>query len=157
MRRVRGIAPDGTTVTITIGKTPIQCLSVSYGDNITPEKLRQMGSQSIDALTPGTYETEDGTVKMSSDVFRADLMPLLDDAGFGNRTHQIVAATQHPDLGTDSDALLARMTGLKTAAENSSKALEVEFKLTVVQIWWGDSRKTINAQDPSIPLGTSKL
>jgi hypothetical protein len=158
MKRVVGIEFDGSTVKVTIGRTEIPCLAASYGDNLQPEKLREMGSQQIDAITNGTYETDEAKIKMASSVFRGVFMPLVDSSGFGNRSLPVVCSFEHPDLGGDSDYLDGcRFTKLGAAMEASAKANEVEFGLTVRQIYWTDQRKTINAFDPSIPLGAPGL
>jgi hypothetical protein len=157
MIRVIDVEFDGTSVKAIIGRTEIPLLASSYGDNLQPEKVRQMGSQLIDAVTLGTYETDEGKVKMRSSVFRGIFLPLADRYGFGNRVLPVVFSFEHPDIGSDSDELLCRFTKIAAAQEASNKGLEVELGLTVTQIWWGDARKTINTFDPSIPLGTPAL
>lgn len=158
MQRVLGLEHDGSTVAITIGRTQIDCLSMSYGDKLQPEELRNMGSQQIDALTPGTYTTDEAKVKMASSTFRAEFMPLVDKNGFGNRALPIVSTFTHPDTGTDSDLLDGcRFIGIAAAVENSAKANEIEFAIKPRQIYWTDQRKTINALDTTIPLGEPAL
>jgi hypothetical protein len=158
MQKVFGIELDGTTTVMTIGRTQIPVMSGSYGDNLSPEKLRQMGSQIIDALTMGTYETDEGKVKMSASNFRGLFFPLVDQYGFGNRSIPLIFSFTHPEIGNDSDYLDGcRFTKLSQALEASNKAQEVEFGITVRQIYWTDRRITINALDTSIPLGPSML
>jgi hypothetical protein len=155
MKRVLGLEHDGSTVAMTIGRTQIELTEASYGDNLSPEKLRQMGSQVINAITPGTYDTEDGVIKMPMSVFRAEFAPLMDQYGFGNRVLPVVFSFVHPDTGSDSDALEARILGIKEALANTNAPNIVELKMVVRQIWWTDMRITINAQDTSVPLGQS--
>lgn len=158
MRRVKGLELDGTTVNMIIGRTQFDCLKSSYGDNLQPEKLRQMGKQTIDAITPGTYETEDGKFSVSESVWRAELAPLLDVHGFGNRIIPVIFTYTHPELGDDSDYLEARIVGLNGSNEASSKPLEREFKLIIRQIFWTDRRITINRLgDVYEALGLSSL
>jgi hypothetical protein len=156
MKRVLGLEHDGSTVAMTIGRTQIPLTAAAYGDNISPEKLRMMGSQKIDAITPGTYDTDDGSIKMPMSVFRAEFAPLMDQYGFGNRPLPIVFSFTHPDTGSDSDLLEeCRILGIKEALENTNKPNEVEFKFMTRQIRWTDRRITINAQDTAEPLGQS--
>jgi hypothetical protein len=88
-RRVRGLELDGTSITMTIGRYQFDILKSSYGDSLNVEKLRQMGHQTIDAITPGIYETEDGKISLSESVFRGELMPLVQRYGWGNDPHAI--------------------------------------------------------------------
>jgi hypothetical protein len=157
MIRVIDVEFDGSSVKCIIGRTEIPLLGSSYGDNLQPEKVRQMGGQLIDAVTIGTYETDEGKIKMRSSVFRGIFMPLVDLYGFGNRVLPVVFSFEHPDIGSDSDALTCRFTKIAAAQEASNKGHEVELGLTVTQIWWTDRRVTINTFDPSIPLGTPAL
>lgn len=158
IRRVKGIELDGTTTIMTVMRTEIPCLGASYGDNLAPEKLRQMGSQQIDAITMGTYETEEGKVRMSASNFRGLFFPLVDQHGFGNRDVPVIFSFYHPQLGNDSDLLEGcRFIKLTQALEASSKAQEVEFGIILRQIRWTERRITINALDTSIPLGPIQL
>jgi hypothetical protein len=156
MKRTPGLEADGTIVHVTFGKTPIQCINASYGDNLQPDKLRMMGSQLIEALTMGTYETDDAKVTLATSVFRADFLPYV-VPGFGTKLMPMIFTITHPDLGEDSDMLVARFTGIKAAIEASNKALQVELGMTVQQIWWGDSGITINTFDTAVPLAEMRL
>ena len=158
MQRIIGLELDGSTVTLTIGRTTIPAMAAKYGDNLSTEYLRFMGEQSIAAMTPGTYEVEDGEIKLSASVLRGDLVPLMDQYGFGNRRINVVISRTHPDLGTDSDLLHdCRFIGLAAAVENSNKAEETPIKIRYRQIYWSDLRITVNALDTSMPLGDSML
>ncbi len=158
MKRVQNIGLDGSTVTLTIGRHQIPCLSGSYGDSLETETVSYMGSQRIDERTAGTYKTEPGKVKMTSIVFRAQLYPLLQKRGYGTEKFQAVFTVQHPDLGSDSDLLDgARFTSIAEAYENSAKSQEVEFGVVYDQLYLGDERKTINKLDTSQRLAPSKL
>lgn len=158
MRRVNGIALDGTSITLMFGRNQIACTKATYGDKIETAVLSHMGNQTIDERTMGSYATEDAKVSMSAVVFRAEMVPLLQTNGFGNEPIPIIFAYRHPDLGDDSDFLRdARFVGLNHALENSNKALEVEFTIVFNQLYIGDDRKTINNPDPSLPLRASKF
>lgn len=158
IQRVRGYEMDGTTIAMVIGRTQFDVLKCSYGDKLSTEKLRQMGRQDIDAVTPGTYDTDDGKFSVSASVFRAEIAPLLDVEGFGNRVIPVIFAFNHPELGSDSDLMEARIVSLAGAGENSAKPLEVEVGLVIRQIWWTNERKTINRLgDFPNSLGLSRL
>jgi len=158
LRRVKGIELDGTTTIMTIARTEISCLGANYGDNIAPEKLRQMGSQQIDATTMGTYETEEGKIRMSASNFRGIFFPLIDQNGFANRVVPVIFSFFHPQLGNDSDLLDGcRFIKLSQALEASSKAQEVEFGILVRQIYWTERRVTINSLDTSLPLSPVQI
>lgn len=145
LRRISGHELDGSTVTITIGKYQFYALAVSYGDSLQPEKLRQMGGQEIDAITEGTYETEEGKLRVSASVWRGEIAPLLEQNGWGNVGHSVVVSFTHKQLGSDSDLLAdCRLISNTDAPEAGSKPLEHEIKLVYRQIFWTDDRKTIN-------------
>lgn len=158
MRRVIGLALDGSTVTIAVGRTQVPCISAEYGDNLATEVLRRMGEQIIAGRTPGQYETEEGKIKLSANDFRSYLMPLVQVDGMGNERLVIVVSFYHPDCGGDSDALVnVRFVGIKEAIEASAKAIEVELKMVYDQVYWTDQRITINQRNLAVPLGASKF
>lgn len=145
MQRVLGIGLDGTTVSVTIGRTVIPCTKGSYADNLDPQFLTYMGSQSQDESTPGTYKTDVAKFTMSSVVFRTEFLPKLPQNGAGNVRFPMVVGFEHPDLGDDSDLLEGcKIMNLAAAIENSGKALETELSFQVQQIRWTDRRVTIN-------------
>lgn len=154
LRRVVGAEFDGTVLHYVFGRTMIPLLSASYGDSLAPEKISDMGSQTIDAMTLGKYDTTEGTIKMRSSVYRSDLLGNLPQNGFGNLGLPIVILMDHPDLGSDSDLLQgARLIAPSAPHENSSKPEEVELKIVYRQVYWTDRRVTINRVDPNrIPL-----
>jgi hypothetical protein len=157
-QRVRGLELDGTAITMTIGRYQFDVLKSSYGDSLNVEKLRQMGHQAIDAITPGIYETDDGKISMSESVFRGEFMPLVEQYGFGNTIHPITFSFTNPYTGSDSDLLLARIVGITGSNENTAKPSEKEFKLVVQQIYWTDDRKTIERMgDVYAAPGLSRL
>ena len=157
-RRIRGYELDGTSITMTLGRFQFDVLKESYGDKLTPEKLSQQGHQTIDAITPGQYQTDDGKISLSESVFRGELMPLVDRYGFGNRVLPLIFSYTHEQMGSDSDLLYARIIGLTHSGEASSKAQEKELALIVQQIFWTDDRKTINRMgDVYTTLGLSRL
>jgi hypothetical protein len=155
LRRVANVGLDGSTVTIALGKLEIRVMSAGYGDSLKPEALSYMGSQTIDEMTPGVYETDEGSIKMSAVKFRTELMPAMPTTGGGNVRLPIVVTRTHPDLGSDSDLLEnCRFTNWAAAVENSAKAEEVELKFKPQQIKWTDERKTINALVGAAPTGS---
>lgn len=158
IQRIRGYELDGTTITMVIGRTQFDILKCSYGDKLSPEKLRQMGRQDIDSITRGTYDTDDGKFSVAASVFRGELAPLLDVEGFGNRVIPVIFCFNHPELGNDSDLMEARIISLSGSGENSSKPNENELGLIIRQIWWTNERKTINdLGDFPNSLGLSRL
>jgi hypothetical protein len=158
LRRLGPIAFDGTTINIAIGRTIVPCLKASYGDKLETQTISNMGSQKIDARTPGTYSTEEVSLTFESTKFRELVAPRLQVDGFGNERLQLVVAFSHPDIGYDSDLLdNCRITNGATALENSNKAAEVELKLTTDQIYWTQQRKTINKRDLSRPLSATRF
>ncbi len=146
LTKVTGVGFDGTSYTITIGKLIIPILKKDYSDMLEPgEFLRYMGSQTQDEQGLGTYKTSEFTLVMSSRVFRVDFLPAMPQNGGGNLLLPIVVGRQHPTLGDDSDLLSGcRFTNWAAALENSNKLEETPLKGTVTQIFWGDSRRTIN-------------
>lgn len=158
IRRVARIALSGTDLTMTIGRHQIACRKASYGDKLETDSGSNMGSQQIDFRTRGSYTTEEAKITMESVVFRAELMPLFQQNGFGNEEIPIIFSFSHPDLGDDSDLLdEARFTNIAQALEASNKAFEVDFGITFNQLYLTDERKTINAIDPSVPLNASNF
>jgi len=159
MRRVLGSTLDGANnVELIIGRSEIPILGMKYGDNLEIEKVRIVGHQAIEATTDGTYQTEDGSIKMLSDVFRSQLLVALPNNGFGLLRSPACVSYEQVELGADSDALAGlRILGLSAAIEASNKALEVEFKIAYTQVYWGDLRKTINQLNPFQGIGVSTL
>lgn len=158
IKRVNRIASDGTTVSITFGRHEIRCLKASYGDKIDTTPLTEMGSQQIDARTPGSYSTEEVTISIEYVKFHEEVAPLLQDDGFGNEKIPIVVAVSHPDLGDDSDLLDgSRFIGQKDSVENTNAARVVELTFSTDQIYWGEERKTRNQRDLSVPLAASNF
>jgi hypothetical protein len=142
-----------------IGRYQIPTLKSSYGDSLDPQKLSFMGSQAINAITPGGYATEDGKFTVSESVFRGILGPLLATNGFGNDITQVGFSYSHPIMGSDSDLLSqCRITGTNGSQESGGKPNEREFKITYAQIYWTDRRITINdLGDVPQSLGLSRL
>jgi len=158
IQRVNRIAADGTTVTSTFGNKEIRCLKAGYGDKLETTPLTEMGSQEIDARTPGSYSTDELTITFEYVKFHEEFSPLLQDDGFGNEKLPIVIAVSHPDLGDDSDLLDGcRFVGQKDAVDNTNGARVVETTWTTDQIYWGEDRKTRNQRDLSVPLAATNF
>jgi hypothetical protein len=158
IRRINRIALDGSTVALMFGRHEIPCTKATYGDALEPEVLRYMGSQKQDAQTAGTYKTTDGKVSMDAVIFRTMLYPLFRTDGYGNEKLPITVVYGSPDLGYESDLLdAARFMGLDEADEASSKASEVEFTISFLQLYVGNERKTINTLDMTATPAASKF
>jgi hypothetical protein len=158
IQRVDRIAVDGTTVTITLGRHQIAALKASYGDKIERATITEMGSQQIDAETPGNYSTEPLTISFEYITFHAEVMPLLQKDGFGNEKIPIVVGVSHPDAGDDSDLLdQCRFLEQKDSVENTNAARIVETTWSTNQVYWGEERKTRNQLDLSQPLAASNF
>lgn len=141
MIRRTGNGFDGSTVHITVGRVEIVALSIGYGDNVEKERIYRLGQQTPSGSTPGQYKPEDGTLKMSSTVARRDLFPLLPQFGAANVSRLWVVTRTHPDIGTDSDALVAcSILGAKEQLEASAKNTEIEMKLFYDMVLWTDKR-----------------
>lgn len=155
LRRVANVGLDGSTVTMSFGKVEIRCIKASYGDKLEKSKLSEMGGQTIDAISRGTYATDDLKVTMSAIRYRTEFMAAMPTTGGGNVKMPIVIGRSHPDAGSDSDLLEGcEYLGTTQAVENSSKVEEVELNFIVAQLKMTDERKTIN-QTGSVQVGTS--
>lgn len=156
IRRVVGASLDGSNVRVILGKTEVPALSASYADRLETADLSYMGRQQIDETTQGTYARDDGELKISSVIFRAEFMPRMPLRGGGNIRIPLIIAFSHPELGSDSDLLEAcRIVNWAAAVQNSNASLETTLKLKYRQIFWTEQRKTINDLDGGIPRGAS--
>lgn len=145
LRQVANVGLDGSTVTVTFGKTEIKCVKASYGDKLSKEKLRAMGEQKISEITQGTYDTDETKITMSAVRFRTEFLPKMPKEGGGNVRLALVIGRSHPDLGRDSDMLDGcQCINWGAAVENSAKAEEVELAFITQQIYWTSARKTLN-------------
>ncbi len=136
-----GLSLDGTCVHVTIGKVEIPYISFGYGDNLKSEWVYRAGMQVPEDDTPGIYEPEEGSLKMSSRNARSKLFPLLPQFGAGNVRRSAIVSFAHPEIGTDSDALIGfRIMGTKASIEASAKGLECEFKVRYRLIQWTEKR-----------------
>ncbi len=156
IQRVVGTEFDGTSVTTTFGRHPIKATKAAYKDSLEVEKLSSMGSQGQDAMTAGTYKTDQVSLTFRSSVFRSQLMPLFPTNGGGNIPVQIVVSFSNPQIGSDSDLLEnCRCVNWAAACEASNKGLEVETMWETLQIRWTSDRKTLNALNGAVPNGAS--
>jgi|PlaIllAssembly_1097288.scaffolds.fasta_scaffold46044_2 hypothetical protein len=158
IRRIDRTAADGTTLTITFGRHQIPVQSISYGDKIETQQGSNTGSQKIDWETPGSYSTEEAACKMEAILFRELMTPLMASDGISADTFSIVVTDSHPGFGDDSDLLEgAHFVGLKAARDNSNNAAMVEFGIKFKQIYWTNSRITINRRDMRKPIASSQF
>jgi hypothetical protein len=147
MRNVRGKAIDGSNVKMLFGRFEIPCLSRELGDAIETEVVHNMGSQSQDGRTEGTYKTDQVKVKMERKIYSTLYAPKLAVDGAGHECVNITFQYKHPDLGDDSDFVEGcRLVGTHDAGE-SGKADEVELTFDCIQIYWTDKRITINKRN----------
>lgn len=158
IRRVSGLEFDGSCINITIGLTQIPFIGFTYGDNVKPEWVRELGSQVPTADTPGVYETTEGKLKMRSSVARALLFPFLPQFGAANAFTQMVVNYLHPDIGFDSDQLVdARILGAAASLEASAKAAEIELPARYRLVKWTSKRVCFGSEFGGFALGTMLL
>lgn len=154
----RGLNFDGSCAHLTIGKTEIPFISFSYGDNLKAEWVYRAGSQIPDADTPGQYETEEGSLKLSSVRARADLFPFLPQFGGGVQLLSAVVTYAQSSIGRDSDLLQGfRIMGNKASIEAGSKGLECELKVRYRIVRWTEKRICWAAQTGANPSGRIRL
>lgn len=157
VRRI-GLSFDGSCGHVTIGKTEIPFISESHGDNLKAEWVWRLGTQTPEADTPGQYEPEEGSLKMSSVNFRSLLVPALARIGAGNTRRIAIVTLTHPEIGTDSDALEGfRVMGLKQAIEASSKSIEIEVKTRYRLVRWGEKRMCLGNPTGTGAVGTVRI
>lgn len=158
IRRVTGVEFDGSCINVTIGKTQIPFLSISYSDNLEPEWVYQMGSQIPTAQTPGLYKPGDGKLKVRTSVARVTLFPALPTAGAGNAVTQAVCNYVHPDVGSDSDLLVDfRLLGGAAALEATAKGAEIELTFKYRLVKWTNKRICFGQTNGGGATGTLKL
>jgi hypothetical protein len=156
IRRIAGIEVDGTLVTVTLGRTTIRAISAAYGDSLETAVAIQMGEQIQSARTAGTYKTETAKIKFRTSICRGIVLPNLPKFGMGNAGLAIVVGFAHPDIGTDSDLMRgARLTKIGASYENSNKPAEMELEFEFLQLFWGESRRTINLLPNQAQLGAT--
>ncbi len=144
LRRVNRIALDGTNVTLTVGTHVLRCSKQGYGDSLTTSKGSNLGSQMQDFQTSGSYKTDDPSFTLYACEYR-ELMDGFPSNGFGNIYVPVTVTYSHPELGSDSDLLDGfRFLTNAVSAESGEKMIEHEVKGSVMQIYWGYKRKTIN-------------
>lgn len=135
--RRAGLNFDGSTVHITVGKIEIPVISESHGDNVKKEFVWKLGAQVPEADTPGQYEPEEGSIKMTTVNARTKLFPALARLGAAGTRVNAVITMFHPDIGDDSDLLEDfSILGGKQAVEASSKSIEIEFKTRYRLVRW---------------------
>lgn len=141
IQRRSGLNFDGSCNHLSIGKAEIPFISFSYGDNLKAEWVYRAGQQVPEDDTPGQYEPEEGSLKMSARNARSLLFPLLPQFGAGNVRRVAIVSFLHPEIGTDSDALIGfRLMGTKTSLEASAKGIEVELKVRYRMVAWTEKR-----------------
>lgn len=158
IQRVERTGLDGTTVFVMLGRNQIPAVKASYGDKLVTTTLTEMGKQEISVRSPGSYETDPVKITFEAVTYFAQVAPLLDKDGFGNRKLPIVIGNSHPDLGDESD-LLNPCRYVETAREttNENNVQVIETTWTTDQIYWTNNRKTRNQLDLSQPLGNSQF
>lgn len=153
-----GLNFDGSCVHITSGKFELPLISASYGDGLKAEWVYRLGSQVAEADTPGQYETEEGSLKLSTVNARAILIPNLAKFGGGNTRRNVIVTYDHPEIGSDSDQLIGfRFVGFKTSPEAASKGVEVEVKFRCRLIKWGNARMAIGNVGGTGAVGVARI
>jgi len=146
----RGLNPDGSCNHLTVGKIEIPYISMSYGDNLKAEWVWESGKQTPVDDTPGQYEPEEGSLKVSARIARVLIFPLLPQFGAGNVRKEAIVNFVHPEIGSDSDALHEfRIMGAKASTEAGGKPNEIEFKIRYKLVLWTEKRICIGN-----PFGT---
>lgn len=158
LRNIAGRELDGSCYNLTIGKTIIPFTSFSYSDNVETEWVYSSGSQLPDAQTPGQYKPGDGKLKVRGVTARALIIPNLPQFGAANARTVAVCNYVHPDLGSDSDALIDfRILGASMSAEATSKAQEIEFTCKYRLIQWTSKRIVFGNERGGGPRGAFRL
>jgi hypothetical protein len=150
------LANDGSTAEIRMGRSAFPFVnSFGWGDGLEKEMVRRIGSQAIDAWTPGQYKTDDAKGSMETAVFK-EVCKLLPRNGFGNHSFPIHAQEIHPEIGP-SEYHLQRcyFTNLAASIEASNKATVIEVTFKVTQVYWNG--KTINRRGGSLDASPLRL
>ena len=148
MRHVAGKAVDGSMVTFFYQGGNVPITKIEYADNLTVADVSKLGSQEIEATTPGKYSTEEKTLEMTKAHWE-ELLLTFPGNGFGNVRGTGVVRAEDPDtdvltsLGSQSDTIQnMRITGVAGSYENSEAVSMVVLKYKPQQIRW--SGKTLN-------------
>ena len=113
-----------------------------------------MGAEKI-LLVDDSQEILDGLLEyLASEGYEVETA----SDGISADTFSIVVTDSHPGFGDDSDLLEgAHFVGLKAARDNSNNAAMVEFGIKFKQIYWTNSRFTINRRDMRKPIASSQF
>lgn len=153
-----GLNFDGSTVHMTVGKIEIPLISASYGDAVKSEWTYRTGIQVPEDDTPGQYEPEEGSMKISDVNARVILFPALAKFGAANTRRVAVVTRTHPEIGTDSDMLVGfRIMGTKASIEASAKGQEMEFKVRYRIVAWSERRMMFGNPSGTGAVGTVRI
>lgn len=134
MPTINDVAYDGGTVEIQWGSAAYGLNKISFGQKLESEKLRRIGSQSIDADTEGTYDTDDVAVTMEVGEW-GRLLAALPANGYGRARFPILINYLHPDLGSQKVELQrCKILSDKDSIEASAAGSMVELTLRTMQI-----------------------
>lgn len=126
---------DSGRAEIRFGSTAAAIQKIGFGDSLSVEVVRRIGSQEIAVVTEGQYETEDVMVTVEQSVWQKKILPKLPANGLGNFRFVITVLLSDPELGTGNVRLeKCRIIGIKDNIENSAGALVTELKINTVQI-----------------------
>jgi hypothetical protein len=135
---VGDVAWDGGCVEIRFGRQAYPLTALEYAHKINREKVRRIGSQRIDALTPGEYDVDQVKATMEAAVyakFRNDLAAGAGTGGFASQRFSIHVDQFHPDIGNDNDKLSqCSWAGASKKIEGGSKANLVECMFDCRQV-----------------------
>lgn len=158
IQRRSGLNFDGSCAHLTFGKVEIPFISISYGDNLKAEWVYRAGEQVPEDDTPGQYEPEEGSVKISSRNARSVLFPALPKLGAGNVRRVAIVSFKHPEIGNDSDALIAcRIMGTKASIEASAKGDEMGFNIRYRMVAWTEKRICFGNPTGTGAVGTVRI
>lgn len=120
---------------IRFNKTAALIQKIGFGDKLNTEIVRRIGSQEIEAITDGEYETEDVSVTVEQAIWLRDILPYLPKNGFGSFRFMINVHLNDPELGKLHVKMeRCRIVGVKDAIENGPGALVAELTIRTRQI-----------------------
>ena len=158
IRRISGTEYDSSCNRLTIGKTEIDFLSISYSDNLEIERVWEHGQQVPVARTPGQYKPGDGKLKVRGTVGRKEILYELPRIGAGNVVLNAVVSFSHQDIGDDSDLIEGfSILGASADHSNDSKAQEMEFTFTYRRVLWTSKRVCFGSTVGPSAVGVSRL
>lgn len=152
---VTNIEFDGTCGVLTVGAKEIPILKLDgVGIEVKPEMGRNIGEQGTTYMTPGIAEPTQATLTLRSSVFADEtngFLSLFADVGVTGAANKIFDSVTYTEAspsigGTKKTMSVVRFVGVSSAYENSSKANEVQVKMTYLSVAYGDKGLTWERQ-----------